>query len=131
MGLDGQCCIFGELIVCVRTVQVPTGYMYGNVSWAVPYTVQYSYASHGPTYGIVGSRLVLRIRTLVRVHLYRAVRTKVRSRLQLTCAKGGGNSTAVDSDVAVEEARRGSRIRLVLGGDLHRLAGLYGFAGAG
>ena len=26
MGLDGQCCIFGELIVCVRTVQVPTGY---------------------------------------------------------------------------------------------------------
>ena len=46
-------------------------------------------------------------------------------------SKGGGNSTAVDSDVAVEEARRGSRIRLVLGGDLHRLAGLYGFAGAG
>jgi len=42
-----------------------------------------------------------------------------------------GNSRAVDSDVAVEEARRGSRIRLVLGGDLHRLAGLYGFAGAG
>ena len=95
------------------------------------YHVRYSLASHGPTYGIVGSRLILRIRTLVRVHLYRAVRTKVRSRLQLTCAKGGGNSTAVDSDVAVEEARRGSRIRLVLGGDLHRLAGLYGFAGAG
>ena len=35
------------------------------------------------------------------------------------------------ADVAVEGARRGSRIRLVLGGDLHRLAGLDGFAGAG
>ena len=95
------------------------------------YHVRYSLASYGPTYGIVGSRLILRIRTLVRVHLYRAVRTKVRSRLQLTCAKGDGNSTAVDSDVAVEGARRGSRIRLVLDGDLHRLAGSYGFAGAG
>ena len=98
---------------------------------AVRTRVRYSHASHGPTYGIVGSRLILRIRTLVRVHLYRAVRTKVRSRLQLTCAKGNGNSTAVDFDVAVEGARRGSRIRLVLGGDLHRLAGVYGFAGAG
>ena len=29
-------------------------------------------------------------------------------------------------DVAVEGARRGSRIWLRLGGDLHRLAGLYG-----
>ena len=129
MGLDVQCCIFGELIVCVRTVQVPTGYKYGNVSWDVPCTVQpcviRSYVWD------CGSRLILRIRTLVRVHLYRAVRTKVRSRLQLTCAKGNGNSTAVDSDVAVEGARRGSRIRLVLGGDLHRLAGVYGFAGAG
>ena len=40
MGLDAQCCIFGELIVCVRTVQVPTGYKYGNVSWDVPCMVQ-------------------------------------------------------------------------------------------
>ena len=40
MGLDVQCCIFGELIVCVRTVQVPTGYKYGNVGWDVPCTVQ-------------------------------------------------------------------------------------------
>ena len=32
MGLDGQCCIFDELIVCVRTVHVPTGYNYGNVA---------------------------------------------------------------------------------------------------
>ena len=56
MGLDAQCCIFGELIVCVRTVQVPTGYTYGNVSWDVPgYHVRYSLASHGPTYGIVGT----------------------------------------------------------------------------
>ena len=47
------------------------------------------------------------------------------------CTQGDGNSTAVDSDVAVEGAWRGSRIRLELGGDLHRLAGVYGFAGAG
>ena len=40
MGLDVQCGIFGELIVYVRTVQVPTGYKYGNVSWDVPCTVQ-------------------------------------------------------------------------------------------
>ena len=46
--------------------------------------------------------LILRIRTLVRVHLYRAVRTKVRSRIQLTRARGDGNSSAVDPDVAVE-----------------------------
>ena len=35
-------------------------------------------------------------------------------------------SCHVDPDVAVEGARRGSRIWLVLGGDLHRVAGLYG-----
>ena len=40
MGLDGQCGIFDELIICVRTVHVPTGYNYGNVSWDVPCTVQ-------------------------------------------------------------------------------------------
>ena len=95
------------------------------------YHVRYSLASYGPTYGIVGSRLILRTRTLVWVHLCHAVRTKVRSRLQLTCAKGNGNSAVVDSDVAVEGAWRGSRIRLESGGDLHRLAGVYGFAGAG
>ena len=132
MGLDGQCCIFGELIVCVRTVQVPTGYKYGNVSWDVPCTVQpcviRSYVWD------CGSRLILRIRTLVRVHLYRAVRTACTEQASVERARRAvaiGNSRAVDSDVAVEEARRGSRIRLVLGGDLHRLAGLYGFAGAG
>ena len=31
----------------------------------------------------------------------------------------------------LKEARRGSWIWLVLGGDLNRAAGLYGFAGAG
>ena len=65
--------------------------------------------------------------TLVRVHLYRALRTFVRSRLRLTCAEGSWQfySCRGDPDVAVEGARRGSRIWLVLGGDLRRLAGLY------
>ena len=128
MGLDAQCCIFGELIVCAYSTGTYGVYVR---KCQLGCTMYGTAMRHGPTYGIVGSRLVLRIRTLVRAHLYRAVRTKVRSRLQLTCTKGNGNSTAVDFNVAVEGARRGSRIRLVLGGDLHRLAGSYGFAGAG
>ena len=132
MGLDAQCCIFGELIVCVRTVQVPTGYMYGNVSWDVPCTVQpcvtRSYVwdcgeQTDTTYTYSGTG------TLVPRGPYACTEQTSVERARRAVAIG--NSRAVDSDVAVEEARRGSRIRLVLGGDLHRLAGLYGFAGAG
>ena len=113
----------------VRTVQVPTGYMYGNVSWAVPCTVQLcvtrSYVwdcgeQTGTTYTYSGTG------TLVPRGPYEGT-----EQASVDVHEGNGNSTAVDSDVAVEEARRGSRIRLVLGGDLHRLAGLYGFAGVG
>ena len=132
MGLDAQCCIFGELIVCVRTVQVPTGYKYGNVSWDVPCTVQPCVIrSHvwdcgeqtDTTYTYSGTG------TLVPRGPYACTEQASVERARREVAIG--NSRAVDSDVAVEEARRGSRIRLVLGGDLHRLAGSYGFAGAG
>ena len=43
---------------------------------------------------------------------------------------GNGNSTGVP-ELAVEEARRGSRIWLGLGGDLHRRSWVYGTSGAG
>ena len=116
----------------VRTVQVPTGYMYGNVSWDVPCTVQpcvtRSYVwdcgeQTGTTYTYSGTG------TLVPRGPYACTEQASVERARRAVAIG--NSTAADSAVAVEEARRGSRIRLVLGGDLHRLAGLYGFAGAG
>ena len=40
MGLDGQCGIFDELIISVRTVHVPTGYNYGMSTGT--YHVRYS-----------------------------------------------------------------------------------------
>ena len=125
MGLDAQCCIFGELIVCVRTVQVPTGYKYGNVSWDVPCTVQ-------PC--VLRSYVWDCGEQTDTTYTYSGTGTPLVPRGPYACTEQASVERArraVAIDVAVEEARRGSRIRLVLGGDLHRLAGLYGFAGAG
>ena len=131
MGLDAQCCIFGELIVCAYSTGTYGVYV-RNVSWDVPCTVQPCVIrSHvwdcgeqtDTTYTYSGTG------TLVPRGPYAC--TEQASVERARGAVAIGNSTAADSDVAVEEARRGSRIRLVLGGDLHRLAGLYGFAGAG
>ena len=131
MGLDVQCCIFGELIVCVRTVQVPTGYKYGNVSWDVPCTVQpcviRSYVwdcgeQTDTTYTYSGTG------TLVPRGPYEGTE---QASVDVREGRWQFYSCHGDPDVAVEGARRGSRIWLVLSGDLHRLAGVYGFAGVG
>ena len=115
----------------VRTVQVPTGYKYGNVSWDVPCTVQpcviRSYVwdcgeQTDTTYTYSGTG------TLVPRGPYEGTE---QTSVDVHEGQWQFDSTAADSDVAVEEARRGSWIRLGLGGDLHRLAGLYEFAGAG
>ena len=46
------------------------------------------------------------------------------------CDSGNGNMTGVP-ELAVEEARRGSRIWLVVREELHRLDWMYGLGGAG
>ena len=102
MGLDGQCGIFDELIIlCVQ-------YMYqrGTIT-----ECQLGCTLYGTAYWYYVEC------ALVRVHLYRALRTFVRSRLRLTCAEGSWQfySCRGDPDVAVEGARRGSRIWLVSG----------------
>ena len=112
MGLDSQRSIIGDLIVYTRTVHV-----------LGTYGVQVRNCQLGCT--VYSTACVIRYYVL----WYRY--TLVCRALRHDVHEGNGNSSVADSDVAVEGARRGSQIRPVSGGDLHRHGWMYGFVGAG